>query len=106
MMCEVVVGSAYPAIEPPLDAQALAALPADHPHRRLGSLLGRASVPKHDSHFAVVELDSTVPPYAHCAAEPHCNSTRSSLHGAAVFASFNGIASNADTCAGGSAIRA
>lgn len=61
LVCDVVSGNVYPVIEEPLPDDALAALPPGDARRRLGSLLGRPSVPKYDAHFAAVELASEVP---------------------------------------------
>ena len=61
LVCDVVSGNVYPVIEEPLPDDALAALPPGDARRRLGSLLGRPSVPKYDAHFAAVEFASQVP---------------------------------------------
>ncbi len=62
MVCDVVSGNVYPAIEDPFSDAELAALPPDDARRRLGSLLGRSSVPKYDAHFAVIALSPEVAP--------------------------------------------
>eukprot|EP00292_Cryptomonas_paramecium_P001632 CAMPEP_0113726342 /NCGR_PEP_ID=MMETSP0038_2-20120614/40371_1 /TAXON_ID=2898 /ORGANISM="Cryptomonas paramecium" /LENGTH=1061 /DNA_ID=CAMNT_0000656923 /DNA_START=58 /DNA_END=3243 /DNA_ORIENTATION=- /assembly_acc=CAM_ASM_000170 len=50
LVCEVAVSSAYPVIEHPLTDEAAPGV---------GSLQGRPSVPRHDAHWACVEVETT-----------------------------------------------